>query len=162
MQEIAARAGEFLHGSELEEAFHYFSPANLKGAAISIAIGAAVYLLVVRKFLRSGQGEEIRYPNRWPAKLDLEELVYRPLLRALSFFGAVCARLAASAGDFIVFLGGKLLFLRAPGIFVPKRNENFGAYGKKPESFLVKETFSFNLMLSGLGLIVMLLYVLLR
>ena len=58
----------------------YFSGENLKGAAISMAIGAAVYLLIVRPLLmrKTPQGRE--YLNRWPAWLDLEELLYRPLV----------------------------------------------------------------------------------
>ena len=162
MEPVGVWASRFLEAGHLEETLHYFSLTNLKGAAISIAIGAAVYVFVVRRFLRVERDGEISYPRCWPKALDLEWLVYRPALRGLSFFGAVCARLAASVGDFIVFLGGKLLFLRAPGIFVPKQNENFGAYERQPDSSLVKETFSFNLMISGLGLIIMLLYVLLQ
>ncbi len=41
-----------------------------------LAIGGAVYLLIVRRVLmRDGH-----YVNLWPGKLDLEELVYRPVL----------------------------------------------------------------------------------
>lgn len=47
MEPLAERAGTFLmadHG----HAVHYFTWVNLKGACISLAIGAAVYLLVIR------------------------------------------------------------------------------------------------------------------
>ena len=63
-------------------------------------------------------------------------------------------------GRIIVLLGERILFTKAPGIFVPKRNENFGAYEKKPRRFLVEETFSFDLLLSGVGLIILLVYIL--
>ncbi|MPM03547.1 NAD(P)H-quinone oxidoreductase subunit 2, chloroplastic [bioreactor metagenome] len=161
MQKIGAWAGEFLRAGELEEKVHYFSLVNLEGAAISIAIGAAVYFLVVRTLLRKEKEGEILYLSLWPQILDLEDLVYRPLIQAVSFAGAVCARIAASVGDFITLVGEKLLFLRAPGVFVPKRNENFGVYQKKPKIILIKEAFSFSLMLSGLGVVVTLLYILL-
>ena len=56
--------------------FQAFTFANLKGGLISLGIGAAVYLIVVRKVLMH-QGS---YVNRWPAWLDLENLLYRPVL----------------------------------------------------------------------------------
>ena len=80
---------------------------------------------------------------------------------ALTFVGALCARVAASVGDWLVLLGERILFTKAPGIFVPKRAENFGTYGRKPLRFLTEETFSFDLMLAGGGLIFLLLYMLL-
>jgi hydrogenase-4 component B len=161
MERIGVWAGTFLYAGE-GAAVHYFAWSNLEGAGISILMGAAIYALVVRTLLRRQDEETIRYPDRWPEKLDLEELVYRPLLRALSFLGAICARTAASVGDWIVLAGEKILFLRAPAIFEPRQNENFGAYGKKPRRMLVTESFSFDLLLAGAGLIGMLAYLLLK
>lgn len=89
MDAIADLGTDFFHSGPLEHAVRYLSLNNLKGAAISIAVGVLVYVLIVRKLLmRDG-----RYVNLWPAKLDLEELVYRPLLlRWLpGVFGPVCA-----------------------------------------------------------------------
>ena len=140
---------------------HYFTAVNLQGALISLGIGAAVYLLVVRGLLMRQEPEGVVYLDRWPRRLDLENLVYRPVLSALTFVGALCARVAASVGDWLVLLGEKILFTKAPGIFVPKHDENFGTYGRKPRHFLTEETFSFDLMLAGGGLIVLLLYLLL-
>lgn len=77
MDKIADVGTDFFRSGHLEESIKYFSPANLKGAAISIVIGAVLYFAVVRKLLMSADGS---YENRWPAKLDLEELVYRPVL----------------------------------------------------------------------------------
>ena len=129
---------------------------NLKGACISLAIGAAVYLVIVRKLLmRNGV-----YLDRWPAWLDLENCVYRPALAGLSFLGALAARAAASLGDVVIYLGERLLFTNAPGVFIPKQAENFGEYGKKPRRFLVGETFAFDLLTAGVGIIVLLLYIL--
>ena len=67
--------------------FHAFTLTNLKGGLISLAIGAAVYLLIVRKVLMRGGS----YVNLWPEKLDLEDLLYRPLLTSWlpGFFGAI-------------------------------------------------------------------------
>ena len=134
---------------------------NLQGACISLGIGAAVYLLVVRRLLMRREADGMVYLDRWPARLDLENLVYRPALSALTFLGALCARVAASVGDWVVLIGEKILFTRAPGIFVPKHDENFGTYGRKQRHFLTEETFSFDLMVAGGGLIFLLLYMLL-
>ena len=160
MEPLAQWAGRFLR-ADPGHSVHYFAWVNLKGACISLAIGAAVYLLVVRGLLMRREADGMVYLDHWPARLDLENLVYRPLLSALTFVGALCARVAASVGDWLVLLGERILFTKAPGIFVPKRAENFGTYGRKPLRFLTEETFSFDLMLAGGGLIFLLLYMLL-
>ena len=74
-----------------EHHIDYFCAANLEGAAISISIGAAVYLLIVRPLLMKKDESGVRvYVNRWPAKLDLEDAVYRPLINGvLNFCGKV-------------------------------------------------------------------------
>jgi len=77
MDRLADGASGFLAAHLPAHAVHYFSFVNLKGAIISLAIGAVVYLLLIRRWLRSKDGT---YLNRWPEKLDLEELLYRPLL----------------------------------------------------------------------------------
>ena len=64
----------------------YFSLENLKGSAISILIGVAVYLLVVKVLLAK------KY--RLPQNHNMETWVYRPLMtRALPFAGEMIARL---------------------------------------------------------------------
>ena len=74
-----------------EHHIDYFCAANLEGAAISISIGAAVYLLIVRPLLMKKDENGVRvYVNRWPEKLDLEDGLYRPVLGGvLNFFGKV-------------------------------------------------------------------------
>ena len=160
MEPLAQWAGEFLL-ADAGHSVHYFTWVNLQGACISLGIGAAVYLLVVRGLLMRREADGMVYLNRWPKWLDLETLVYRPVLSGLTFAGALCARIAASVGDWVVLLGEKILFTKAPGIFVPKHDENFGTYDRKPRHFLTEETFSFDLMLAGGGLIFLLLYMLL-
>ena len=160
MEPLAQWAGTFLLAGE-GHSVHYFTWVNLQGACISLGIGAAVYLLVVRRLLMRRGTDGMEYLDRWPARLDLETLVYRPALSGLTFMGALCARVAASVGDWIVLIGEKILFTKAPGIFVPKHDENFGTYGRKQRHFLTEETFSFDLMLAGGGLIFLLLYMLL-
>ncbi len=96
--------------------FSLFSFENLRGAAISLAIGAAVYLIFVRRImLRAGS-----YRDLWPAWLDLEDGVYRPLLTGYlpMIFGSiaavfgenkvlrvVCRQVLSLAGGFASLLG---------------------------------------------------------
>jgi formate hydrogenlyase subunit 3/multisubunit Na+/H+ antiporter MnhD subunit len=160
MDPLAAWCAPFLR-AEAVSGVRYFSLANLRGAGISLAAGAAIYLLIVRTALQRRENGGIVYPDRWPRRLDLEESVYRPALRALSFIGALCARSVASAGELVVLAGEKVLFSRAPGVFVPKRAENFGVYGNKPRRRLVMETFSFDLLVGGIGLAAALVYIVL-
>lgn len=73
-------AGEKLHG----HAVSYFSFANLKGGLISIGIGVVLYVAVIRGLLMEKEGDSgKRYADRWPSWLDLENLVYRPVLQVV-------------------------------------------------------------------------------
>ena len=61
---------------------HYLTFANLKGALISVGIGVFLYICVLRR---------MEDKNLWPAWLDLEELLYRPVLTVLlpGVFGTI-------------------------------------------------------------------------
>ncbi len=82
---------------------NWFSLENLKGACISLGIGVLVYLLVVRCLLMKREGESRIYVNRWRTWLDLENLLYRPvLLRTLPFVCGVFCRVLDSLVDTVV------------------------------------------------------------
>ncbi|MCD7767061.1 MAG: sodium:proton antiporter, partial [Lachnospiraceae bacterium] len=86
----AAKLGQTIMGlEEFGETVSYFSLKNLSGAAISIGIGAVVYVFVIRKLLMRKKNI---YINAWPSWLDIEERIYRPLLMKLLpfIFGAGC------------------------------------------------------------------------
>ena len=102
MQRIAELGQSFLNGTSLEHAIRWFSPVNLKGAAISLLLGAAVYFGFIRTCLMKKEDDgRMRYVNLWPDKLDLEEAVYRPLCTLLA--GA-----AVAVSSFTAFLGDKV------------------------------------------------------
>ena len=93
MNRIADIGTDFFHAGALETAVRYYSLESLKGAGISVLIGAFVYLVIVRKLLM----KDGRYVNRFPAWLDPEEKVYRPLL--LKVLPAVFGFIAALFGE---------------------------------------------------------------
>ena len=109
---LADMGQEFLQLSGEEEAFSYFSLTNLKGGFISLGIGALVYLAVVRTLLMQKKESGMRqYVNRWPQMLDLENLVYRPvLLQILPFLLGVICRILDSLTDTIVVVLRKTIY----------------------------------------------------
>ena len=114
MNGIADLSAGFFHTGHLHHTVVYLSAENLNGAAISVAIGTGVYLLVVRTWMtRKGQAID-----RWPGKLDLENLIYRPLLLRIlpCVFGAFASlfgenRVTGRLGKGLVALGGRIAVL---------------------------------------------------
>ena len=97
---LAEQAMPFLRGASLPESIAWFSAENLRGAAISLGIGAAVCWLIHRFLVRGGA-----YLNRWPAWLDLENSFYRPLVsRWLPALGTAVARCFGHALENPLFL----------------------------------------------------------
>ena len=93
MNAIAETGMDFFRAAPMEHAVHYYAWENLKGGLISIGIGALLYFGFVRTVLiRRKEGKTV-YVDLWPKWLDLEELLYRPLLLKWlpGIFGAVAA-----------------------------------------------------------------------
>ena len=101
----------FLNAESLETVVAYFSLINLKGAGVSILIGLLLYVLVVRKWMETVQDGNRIYRDRWPGWLDLENLLYRPVLLKILplLFGTLC-RLADRLMDAIVVLLRKTIY----------------------------------------------------
>jgi hydrogenase-4 component B len=153
MDKIAAYALSFFRREPMAHAVNYFSPGNLKGAAISITIGVLVFLLVGMKWLtRKEDGHEV-YRNVWPRGLDLEDAVYRPALRGLSFVGGMAARLVESVGALLIYGTVDLLFLGAKDKVVPPEDEQFSAYSKQSERSRVERSFSADLLYAACGVL---------
>lgn len=89
MDPLADLAQSFLGARHEAHAVRYFAWVNLKGSLVSLAIGAVLYLTVVRRWMM----KDGAYVDRWPRWLDLEELLYRPLLLKLlpAVFGGICS-----------------------------------------------------------------------
>ena len=77
MTGIAETGQGFMHGQSPAHAVAYFSMENLIGAAKSLVIGALLYVFVIRRFLMERQEGARVYVNRWPAWLDIENLLIR-------------------------------------------------------------------------------------
>lgn len=96
---------------EAAETIHYFSPENLKGAVISMAIGLVLYFGLIRPLLMKKQGERRVYVDRFPAWIDLEKNVYQPIfLGFLPFVGAFVCRLCDKLIDGIALALRKHVF----------------------------------------------------
>ncbi|MBO4498403.1 MAG: sodium:proton antiporter [Lachnospiraceae bacterium] len=94
-------AGE---GEEVLEHLSIFSLENLKGSAISLTFGALIYIFVIRRFLTAKDEEKGRvYLSKWPVWLDIEEVIYRPLLIKIlpSVLGAICRFVASTIPTFV-------------------------------------------------------------
>ena len=74
-------SASFLLAGELPAA-SYFSAENVLGAAKSIGAGLAVYVLVVRGLLSKKTEGGRDYQNPVPERWNLEDMAYRPLLKA--------------------------------------------------------------------------------
>ena len=101
---------EFMHGHEPAHAVQFFAWMNVKGAVASLAIGAILYVFVVRGIMirKDAEGRSI-YVNLWPKYIDIEEYLYRPLLlRFLPFVGALFARVIGSLLSWIASLGYRI------------------------------------------------------
>lgn len=123
MDKAASIGQGFMHLEEAGHVVSYFSFQNLSGALISIAIGAVVYLLVIRRFLMRTEGEKgrkvskgvVSYINAWPEWMDLENLIYRPLLlQILPFIGGVVSRIGDSFVDMAVVVLRKTIYTDSP------------------------------------------------
>lgn len=160
MERIAAYAAGFMGMEHGGPEVSYFAWANLKGAAISITIGAAVLLLVGFGLLTKRESGQESYKNVWPAWLDLENSVYRPALRALSVLGAVIARAVETLGAAIIYGAADLIFLGAKKTVEPGRDTEFAAYGHPKKRSDVQRAFSGDLLAAVLGVVIILAFVL--
>lgn len=163
-------------------AVDYFAAVNLEGAAVSAVIGAGVYLLVVRTLLiRQG-----RYVDPIPPWLDLERGLYRPALRVLAQAAIVLATLADRLAPRLLFHGLPRLFQRLrlwwagtrdrlllsltgevysprPTVEQAADDFHFARYEDEPRRLVgFTHSLAFGLLLTGLGLVFGLLFILLH
>jgi len=186
MDGIAAFARHFFHGEAPHHAVHYFSLVNLKGAAISLTIGALVYLLIVRPLLKRKDETGVKqYFEPIPAWCNMENSIYRPLLTVLAQLLLMFAVLVDKLGPWIftaiprIFLRiyrfmqsqwGKFVQLLTGNEYHPRPtleqtvdDHHFAHYADhpQPDRGLV-HSFAFGLMLAGFGVVFAILFIFLH
>lgn len=105
--------GQSFYGIVGEEKLHYFAFHNMKGSLISIAIGLALYFVLVRLILRGKDAAGKKcYKDYWPAWLDLENAIYRPvIIKFIPFVSGVACRILDSLVDGFVVLLRKTIYV---------------------------------------------------
>lgn len=112
MMPLAHAASEFMRLEEEGHTPHFFGFECIKGACISLAIGALVYVAIIRPlFMKKSADGKSEYLNLWPEWLDMENLIYRPLIQyILPFIGVFVCRIADSLVDTIVVVLRKTIY----------------------------------------------------
>lgn len=97
---------------------HYFALSNLAGALISIVVGAAVYLVIVRALMLRRQDSSKKYKtycDPWPVWLDMEKYIYRAVFyKAIPFVICVFSRILDSITDWLVILLRRTVYKERP------------------------------------------------
>lgn len=115
MNKAAAVSQAFMGLEAYGHEVRYFSLTNLQGALISVLTGAVVYTFFVRGCLMKKEEGHRVYVDVWPTWLNLENLLYRPLL--LKILPTVCGilcRIPDSIVDGIVVLLRKTVYRDSP------------------------------------------------
>ena len=162
MDRLADLGQEFMHGESPAHAVHYFSFVNLKGAIISLVIGLVVYFGVVRLLLmkKDETGRRV-YINAWPEWLDLENAVYRPILLVfLPFIGAFVSRVFEQITDGFIALLAKTVY--TPKMEEKQKSKKGQEFRKSIEktSSRIRGSISYALLMYGIGMVIILAYVL--
>lgn len=138
-----------------------FSLENLKGAGISIALGVLIYIFVIRKFLiLKNENGVYEYVDRWPTWIDLEEVVYRPLLIKIlpSILGAV-SRFFGNLFENILGLLRKYFFKDLHAKKHPKCDTLLAKiHNNQSSDDEISSTISFGLLLICFGLCLTIFY----
>lgn len=107
---IADLGQGFMHLEENAAAVSYYSFVNLRGGLISIGIGILLYA-GIRRFMMTKKDGVLEYKDCWPKWLDVEELLYRPLLLGiLPFLARVVCRILDSLADGVILLLRKSIY----------------------------------------------------
>ena len=105
------------------ESIRYFTAESLLGAAKSIGIGVLIYELAVRGWLSEKAPGGRVYIDRKPAWLDLEDRVYRPVVKGLLNAVSLCFWIVSSLPEWVI-AGGRRALLHVRAWRVPMPNSN--------------------------------------
>ncbi|MCR5421284.1 MAG: sodium:proton antiporter [Lachnospiraceae bacterium] len=112
MDNLAKMALPFMKGKSMGIYVDYYSFTNLKGSIISIVLGVNIYYFIIRKFLmRTDEDGKRIYVNMWPEWLDIENLIYRPVLQhIIPFVMALILRVFDRFADHVIYVLKSTLF----------------------------------------------------
>ena len=168
MNSMAHIALPFMAGSEPEELVLYFSAGNLKGGCISLSIGLLIYLLFIRNCLMKKVGDTKEYVNVWPEWLDLENMIYRPLiLGIIPFIMAFVLRCFDKLTDFIIWIFMKFVLNSMDDPRNIPFKDNIIAYKNRAVSVgesirqtsrLAQKSVSYGLLTFSIGFLITLVY----
>ena len=100
------------NGHHFENADRYLDIFNhecISGALKSLAIGAGVYIIIIRPLLMRRENGKRVYVNVWPEKLDLEDSFYRPLV--MGVLVDVCGFVCKVLDNVTNFVTPRLIFI---------------------------------------------------
>lgn len=176
---VLNQTSSFYRVEEIAHRINFFSFENLKGALISISIGLIVYFFIVRLLLQNKKKE---YLDLWPKVLDLETLVYVPLLKGLFYIVSFVVRVLDLLMDGIIYIlrktilrsytykyEKKSLAYRLGSLFDKKENPDPHRYANKADQFItavsnaqseVGSSFTFALTMLCLGIVIIITFLL--
>ena len=163
MDLIADMGRHFVSSHAPAHTVHYFAWVNLKGAGISLAIGAIVYFGFIQTVLmKRGKNEEMIYVDGWPGILNLERYIYQPVLMViLPFIGALFSRFFSSLVDWVISFFRVHVFNNDHGKVIPQEDAYFSLYTHEAGAGSeFREGLAKSLLLFGLGVTVAMLYML--
>ena len=161
---ISILGSPFMNGQEHHHILRYFSSECLEGAIISIGIGIAVYFLLIQNYLLERNGNAITYYDLWPEKLNIENLLFRPVIGGiLPFLGALFARIVdlLTAGPVTLLLSSasRIKFIRPP------EDTDFGYYQDEAKhetvGMLLPSSLMYGLMMFAVGLMFVIAFMML-
>ena len=183
MDKMADAVMTFMRSGHLHHAVHYFTWVNLKGGLISIGIGGVIYFFVIRKvFIKNG-----KYVELWPAWLDVETaftevlMCFLAILAGISkfvdgFFTKWCSiedivkalgwieNIPDGLSEWILKILKKRVYKEATER--PEQelvNKLHAQYDKKVDTIrLIGSSLSFGLLFACVGLILTIVYILMR
>ncbi len=151
--------GEFVShfiNTHAKSDIHYFIWINLKGSLISIAIGLFLYFVIARKTVVNKKAGYIDFNS---STLTIENYIYKPLFKILSFVFAILMRIFDISTDIIIVILNRLFYksVKIPyTFFVGKEKPSY----IKDSKIHLTYSLSYSLLLFGIGLLVTLLYLL--
>ena len=161
---ISIFGSPFMNGSSHHHIINYFSSESLEGAVISIGIGITVYFLLIQNFLMERKGNAIKYFDLWPEKLNIENILFRPLIGViLPFIGALFARLTdlftAEWVNVLLSKADRIKFIRPP------EDTDFGYYQEDNQQetigMLLPSSLAYGLMMFAVGLLFVIAFMML-